>query len=142
VEVHPYSNVEKTPKVSWRSPKYADTHYNLAIVYANNGNYDKSVREYHTAIACNQSHADAHYNLAIILEDHFSDFQGAAEELRHAIKHTDSDYLAADAHYNLGLLLQNKFQDRAHAAQEYHNAIQRDPAHESAHHNLGLLIGS
>jgi len=51
------------------NPKYANAHYNLAVIYISKGNLKEAEIELKTAIKLKSDFAIAHYNLGFILKD-------------------------------------------------------------------------
>ncbi|MDD5042555.1 MAG: tetratricopeptide repeat protein [Candidatus Omnitrophica bacterium] len=48
-------------------------HYNLAIIYENEGRYKEAASEYEKTLELDPDDADIHYNLAIVYDDHIQD---------------------------------------------------------------------
>lgn len=57
-------------------------HYNLAVLYVQNKDFDLAVQEFKDALAYNPDNAMAHYNLGIIYDDYFKDVENAKYHYR------------------------------------------------------------
>ena len=69
-----------------------DMHYNLAVVYDNNGMYKDAEREYLKCLEIDKNDADVHYNLGILYDDKLNDNHKAEYHYRRflALKPKDS----------------------------------------------------
>jgi tetratricopeptide (TPR) repeat protein len=57
-------------------------HYNLALIYDRNKDYNKAVNEYLEALKISPNDADSHYNLAVVYDDHLQDKKKAIEHYK------------------------------------------------------------
>ncbi len=82
------------------NPDYAEAHYNLGVVYGQQGRIDEAIREYQAALRINPDYAEAHHNLGLVYGQ-----QGRTDEAireYQAALRINPDY--AEAHYNLGVV--------------------------------------
>jgi len=63
-----------------------DMHYNMAVVYDQNGRYEDSEREYLKCLRINPEDADVHYNIAILYDDKLNRNE---EAIRHYKKYLE-----------------------------------------------------
>lgn len=116
-----------------KSPGKSRGHYNLGVVYQEQGMNDKAVKEFKTAIRLNPNLSKAHYNLGTIYQSGGS-VDEAIKEFETAIainpKHTK-------AHYNLGLAYQSKGLNEK-ALGHYFRAVTLDPSFSKAYYNLAV----
>ena len=61
------------------NPDYAEAHYNLGVVYGQQGRTDEAIREYQAALRINPDYAEAHYNLGVV-------YWATGPQLREAIR--------------------------------------------------------
>ena len=57
-------------------------HYNLAVMYDRNGDYQNACKEYLESLKVASNDADTHYNLAIVYDDHLNDKKQAIEHYK------------------------------------------------------------
>jgi Flp pilus assembly protein TadD len=120
-----------------KSPDSAEAHYDLGIAHAFQGQLDRAIAEYQTALRLKPDYAEAHNNLGIAYA-----FQGqldrAIAEYQTALRlKPDSE----EAYNNLGFIYASQGQwDRAIA--EYQTALRLKPDYAVAHHNLGFAYAS
>ena len=88
-------------------------------------NYADFIASLQRAIDINPNKDEAHNNLAILLDDQFSDYEGAKEHYERAIAINPSD---TKAYYNLAILLKDQFSDSNNAKKHYLKAIELNPA--------------
>ncbi len=110
-------------------------HYNLGIVFANNGTVEKAIAHYRQAIALRPAYAEAHYNLGRLLAEK-GELGDAITEYEAVLKINPDD---ADAHNNLGVAL---FQtDRVEdAITHYEKALAIRPDDSAISCNLGAAL--
>jgi tetratricopeptide (TPR) repeat protein len=117
-------------------PASAEAHYNLGVLYADQGRLDEAIGEFQAALRIQPDLAEAHHGLGLVygrqglVPEAMSEFQAA---LRHK-----PDY--AEAHYNLGVLYAG--QGRLDEAMgEWQAALRVEPDHVGARCNLGVAYG-
>jgi len=65
---HEYAELELKKAISL-NPKYANSHYNLAVLYMGQGNFEKAELEFKEAIKIKSDFTTAYYNLGFILRN-------------------------------------------------------------------------
>ena len=120
-----------------KSPARERVHNNLGTAYASQGQLDRAISEFQTALRLKPNYAEAHYNLGLAYK-----LQGqldrAIPEYQAALR-LKPDY--AEAHNNLGIEYASQGQlDRA--ISEYQAALQLKPSFAEAHNNLGIGYAS
>jgi protein O-mannosyl-transferase len=120
-----------------KSPNSAEVRNNLGLAYAAQGQFDRAIAEYQTALQLKPDYATAHYNVGIAYASQ-GQFDRAITEYQTALR-LSSDF--AEVHNNLGFAYasQNQF-DRAIA--EYQSALRLKPDYAMAHYNLGIAYAS
>ncbi|MBI4823723.1 MAG: tetratricopeptide repeat protein [Nitrospirae bacterium] len=117
-----------------KSPKKAMAHYNLGIVYYEQGLIDKAIEQYQIAISLKPDYAEAYNNLGLVyygkgLPDK------AIEQYQIALR-LKPDY--AEAYNNLGMAYGVKgLIDKA--IEQYQIAISLKPDYAEAYYNLGII---
>lgn len=117
----------------WKSPGGGSPHYNLGNAYYNQGQFNKAIQEYLTALRLNPDHAKAHHNLGVAYYNQ-GQFNEAIQEYLIALRLNPYDTVA---HNNLG----NVYYSQGHlnkAIQEYITALKLNPDYVEAHYNLGV----
>lgn len=71
---------------------YAEAHYNLAIVFREQGAFRKAEAVYKTVIALNPEFQDAHYNLAVLYDLYLDNPVGALQHYRKYMEIVDGDH--------------------------------------------------
>jgi tetratricopeptide (TPR) repeat protein len=107
-------------------------HYNLGLVFQNQGRFAAALAQYSEALRLNPGGAQAHNNVGVILQRQ-GKLDAAAAHYAEA-QRLNPDYL--DAHFNLGLVLSRQGKFTAAAAQ-YAEALRLNPGLVAAHINLG-----
>jgi tetratricopeptide (TPR) repeat protein len=78
-------------------PRYAEAHYNQAILLAERGDLNEAISEYKKTIDLDRNYAEAHFNLALLLRRK-GDKDGEISEYERAIAAAPN---YANAHFNL-----------------------------------------
>ena len=112
-------------------------HNNLGIAYASQGQLDRAISEYQTALRLAPSDAKAHYNLGLTYAAQ-GQLDRAIPEYQTALR-LKPDYV--DAHNNLGIAYASQGQ-LGRAILEYQAALQLKPSDAKAHYNLGNAYAS
>ena len=120
-----------------KSQDYVDVYNNLALAYASQGQWDKAIAEYQTALRLKPDYADAHNNIGVIYHSQ-GKLDKALAEYQTALR-LNPDYV--DAHNNIGVIYQSQGQlDKAIA--EYQIVSGLKPDKIEAHFNLGVIYQS
>lgn len=120
-------------KVIAADPKHPLAHYNLGVIYDDNGMFDEAIVEFKKAIEINPKNVDAHYRLAIAYATQGDD-EIAIEELKKVLlvepTHIPTLYNLAVLHEGLG--------EQDTAMGYYRKVVELKPDHAEALNNLGL----
>ncbi len=120
-----------------KSPDSAEVRDNLGLAYASQGQFDRAIAEYQTALRLKPDYATAHYNLGLAYASQ-GQFDRAIAEYQTTLR-LSQDF--AEVHNNLGFAYVSQGQfDRAIA--EYQTALRLKPDYAMAHYNLGLAYAS
>lgn len=112
-------------------PANAETHYNLALVLAANGNDDDAIQEFHNALRLSPNHPSARRGLAVTLI-HKGELELASSELRRVLELVPTD---AEAANNLGMVELRRKRTAA-AIEALERAVHSNPQLIKAHFNL------
>ena len=123
---------QKLPKVA---PARPDLDFLLGNSQLLQGENDKAIKAYRSALALRHNFAAAHSNLGVSLEAK-GQHAAAIAEFREALQLKPD---LAKAHSNLGLALDNKGQHDA-AIAEYREALRLKPDLATAHNDLGAAL--
>jgi tetratricopeptide (TPR) repeat protein len=120
-----------------KSPDLVEAHSNLGVAYASQGQWDRAIEEYQTALRLKPEYFTAHNNLGVAYASQ-GQWDRAIEEYQTTLRlRPDSE----DAHYNLGVAYASQGQwDRA--IEEYQTALRLRPDSEDSHYNLGVAYAS
>ncbi len=113
----------------------AIAHFNLAIAYAHQGNFQQAIEEYSIAIKQSKIYPEAYNNLGLIYEAQ-GNIVLAKENFTLAIKNKNGNYPLA--HYNLARLYFNQG-DKQQATQELNLAIKEQNNFPEAYLELGNI---
>jgi tetratricopeptide (TPR) repeat protein len=120
-----------------KSPDLVEAHNNLGIAYAAQGQWDKAIAEYETALRLRPEYLVAHNNLGVAYAAQ-GQWDKAIAEYETALRLRPN---TEDAHYNLGIAYASQGQwDKAIA--EYETALRLRPDNEDAHYNLGIAYAA
>ncbi|MFI5295249.1 MAG: tetratricopeptide repeat protein [Thermodesulfovibrionales bacterium] len=120
-----------------KSPDSEMAHHNLGLAYRSQGQLDKAIEEYLTALRLNPKNARVHNNIGAAYASQ-GQLDRAIAEYQIALRLKPGD---AKAHNNLGAAYRSQGQlDRAIA--EYSTALRLSPDYTDAHNNLGLAYRS
>jgi tetratricopeptide (TPR) repeat protein len=72
------------------SPRYADLHYNLALLYSDREQYEEAISELKKALRINPSYLFARINLGVLYEDQ-KKWKEARREYRKILQITPED---------------------------------------------------
>lgn len=123
---------EKATKIN---SKYAEAHYNLALIYHEIGRIDNAINSYKLSIEINPKYPDAQNNLGILyLNKNLTD-----KAVKHFEIAIDLRPNFSEAHNNLGSSFQ-KIGLIEKAIECYQKAIKLKPDYSQAHNNLGILF--
>ena len=123
--------IEKEPE------KVPVAYYNLGRAYESQGQSDRAIEVYQTALRLEPDSAEAHNNLGVAYAVK-GQFDKAIPEYQTALR-LNSDYI--DAHNNLGVA----YASQGHldsAVAEFQTALRLDPDSVKAHNNLGIAYKS
>jgi tetratricopeptide (TPR) repeat protein len=120
-----------------KSPDSAEVRNNLGLAYASQGQFDRAIAEYQTALRLKPDFSMPHYNLGIAYASR-GQFDRAIAEYQTALR-LSQDF--AEVHNNLGFAYASQGQfERAIA--EYQTASRLKPDYVLAHSNLGIAYAS
>jgi len=120
-----------------KSPNKARAHYNLGLVYQNQGRLDEVIREYKTVLTLDPNYADAHNNLGTIYQKLGRQDEAIQEYKTVSTIEPDN----AGAHYNLGLVYMEQGR-LSEALTEFQAVVKLKPGFfnaYNAYNNLGLI---
>ncbi len=120
-------------KVLEIDPKHPLAHYNLGVIYDDNGMFEEAIAEFKQALQANPKNIDAHYRLGIAYATQGSDDQ-AISELRSVLQSEPSHIPTL---YNLAVLYDGAGQ-QDQAIEYYRKVIEIKPEYPEALNNLGL----
>ncbi|HUU99060.1 MAG TPA: tetratricopeptide repeat protein, partial [Phycisphaerae bacterium] len=119
------------------APQAPETHYNLGVVMAKQGNLAEAIRSFSEAIRIRPSYAEAHYNLGVaLLTGKTADIDRAMTHFTAAIQ-IRPHYRAA--HKNLAAVLVQKGRS-GEAIEHYAEALRLQPDDYSAHYGLARAL--
>lgn len=119
------------------APQAPETHYNLGVVMAKQGNLTEAIRSFSEAIRIRPSYAEAHYNLGVaLLTGETADIDRAMTHFAAAIQ-IRPRYRAA--HKNLAAVLVQKGRS-GEAIGHYTEALRLQPDDYSAHYGLAVAL--
>ena len=119
------------------APQAPETHYNLGVVMAKQGNLAEAIRSFSQAIRIRPSYAEAHYNLGVaLLTGQIADIDRAMAHFAAAIQ-IRPHYRAA--HKNLAAALVQKGRS-GEAIGHYTEALWLQPDDYSAHYGLAVAL--
>jgi len=122
------------------NPNYADTYYNLALIFASSDkNYEDSIIYYNKAIELDPNLAKAYNNLGNIYKDYKEDFKKAKDYYEKAIKINPN---LVEAYNNLGIIYNENLKIYEKAREYFERAIDLNPTSPDAYHNLAFLLSS
>ena len=120
-----------------KSPDSAEAHNNLGLAYVSQGQLDRAIAEYQTALRLKPDYEMAHYNLGLAYASQ-GQLDRAIAEYQTALRLSPG---VAEVHNNLGFAYASQGQfDRAIA--EYQTALRLKPDYAMAHYNLGIAYAS
>jgi len=120
-----------------KSPDSEMAHNNLGVAYASQGQWDRAITEYQTALRLKPEFSKTHYNLGVAYASQ-GQWDRAIAEYQTTLR-LKPDYI--EAHNNLGLAYASQGQwDRAIA--EFQTALRLKPDYIKAHNNLGVAYAS
>lgn len=113
-------------------PNDADAHYYLAVVYRQNGDYDKSEKEIKKALDINPSSNRYRYELGTLYVT-LKDYEKAAKEFQTIV---DKDADNALAWFQLGAI-QMREENYEEAVVAFKNVLRVEPTYGNVHRELG-----
>ena len=120
-------------KVLEANPKHPLAHYNLGVIYDDNGMFDEAIVQFRKALEINPKNVDAHYRLGIALATQGED-EAAIEELRKVLV-VEPTHIPT--YYNLAVFYEGLGQEDV-AIEYYRKVVELKPDHAEALNNLGL----
>jgi Tfp pilus assembly protein PilF len=120
-----------------KSPDSEIAHNYLGVLFKSQGQPDKAMTEFQTALRLNPDFAEAHYDLGNLYKSQGQPDKAIAEF--QAALRLKPDY--AEAHNNLGIVYNSQGQpDKAMV--EFQTAVRLIPDYADAHNNLGIVYAS
>ncbi|MBD3367355.1 MAG: tetratricopeptide repeat protein [Candidatus Eisenbacteria bacterium] len=118
-----------------RNRGFAQSHYRLGIIYGEQGETERAIREYEQAISIDPAYAKSYLNLGALLAEQGENEQ-AADVFRRAIR-LDPEY--ADARINLAIILERRgMYDEALA--QIDTVLTHDPGSARALKERGIAL--
>lgn len=111
------------------------THYNIAQIYNEQGQYAKAQREYEAALRANPQFLDARQNLGVVLYRQ-RQFTAAAEAFRQVLQASPTHPMGL---FNLGVTLLELGQ-ADEAIRWLEAALREDPTRADTHYYIGLAL--
>jgi Flp pilus assembly protein TadD len=130
-----HGSAASAPLATPQRPDDAESHNNMGIALAAQGNFAEAVVHYQEALRLKPDHAEVYNNLGIALGNQ-EKLEESLASLRQAVR-LKPDH--AQAHNNLGVALQKQGKlEEAVAA--YRQAVGLKPDHADAFNNLGIAL--
>jgi protein O-mannosyl-transferase len=130
-----YNETDMWQQVAESQPQNHMAHYNLGIIYNEQGRQEESFAELQAAVAANPSFPDARsaYGFALMYAGRMPE---AIESIKIALE-LEPEYVPALN--NMGIAL-SKLNRHTEAVDYLQRAVHIDPNHADAHHNLGMAL--
>lgn len=116
-------------------PYLADTHYNMGVLYAESGKYERALMSYNLATHFNPRMTEAHNNLGVVHKE-LGNMEMALECYKKALQ---CDQQHHQTHNNIAILYTLRGNVEA-ATYHLRLATSISPQYAEAHNNLGVLL--
>ncbi|MBI5212551.1 MAG: tetratricopeptide repeat protein [Nitrospirae bacterium] len=120
-------------KMAQDAPNYASAYYNIGVIHASEGRFDKAVGEFQRALRLDPNHVETLNNLGLIYAN-YGMYSDAIREFTAALRIKDNHI----TRNNLGVIYMNqsRYED---ATAEFKSALNIRPDYDKAYNNLGLI---